>query len=65
MADFVSSLLQKYKIINYRELFEKKQYSKVNMPKDLDYLIKPFSLSDEQRRCRAGWFCPNRPLHSL
>jgi hypothetical protein len=54
MAEFVSDLLQRYKIINYRELFGKKQYAKVNMPKDLDYLIKPFFLTDEQRRCRAG-----------
>jgi uncharacterized protein YqgQ len=54
MTDPVSLLLQKYKIINYRDLFGKKQYSKANMPKELDYLIKPFLLTEEQRGCRAG-----------
>lgn len=54
MSDFVSELLEQYKIIKYRELFTTKQYSKENMSKQFDELVKPFVLTEEQQKLKSG-----------
>ena len=50
----VDSMLAKYDILSYRNLFAQPQYSKQNMPKDIDRLIKPYVLSDEERKIKTG-----------
>lgn len=50
----VDAMLEKYDILSYRSLFAQPQYSKQNMPRDIDRLIKPFVLSDEEKKMKPG-----------
>lgn len=54
MSEFVLDLLRQYDLLNCRELLEKKQYSKINLTKQLDHLIKPFVVSEEQKKLKGG-----------
>mmetsp|Transcript_16908 Transcript_16908/g.25489 ORF Transcript_16908/g.25489 Transcript_16908/m.25489 type:complete len:301 (-) Transcript_16908:62-964(-) len=54
-ADAVTAVLKKYDILHYREHFaETSQYAKKKMEKGLDHLIRPFSLSEDEKRIPAG-----------
>jgi hypothetical protein len=50
----VDAMLEKYDILSYRNLFAQPQYSKQNMPKDIDRLIKPFVLSEDEKKIKPG-----------
>lgn len=55
MNDEVAAILDKYEVLSYQTLFaENPKYSKHNMPKDIDSLIKPFVLSEEEKKIKTG-----------
>mmetsp|Transcript_306 Transcript_306/g.696 ORF Transcript_306/g.696 Transcript_306/m.696 type:complete len:287 (-) Transcript_306:2617-3477(-) len=49
VADSVTQLLSKHGILNYRTLFCQEQYSKSTMPQSNDHIIKPFTLTIQEK----------------